>query len=164
MSIRLEARCSQATPKSAPPSKDLFYLAESTFSHELTDLTDCRNRTVLGSRLEDAAISAYLLHESATLANCYRDGLLAIDVFARLGSVNRLQGVPVVRGHDDDGIYIRSGQELTIVIISCAAAIGAAGALGGVGFLNATFPFFSPQTVYVTYGQYLDVPVTNQAA
>jgi hypothetical protein len=70
----------------------------------------------------------------------------------------------MVGRYDYNGIYIRSSQQFAIVIISFAAVIGSAGTVGGVGFINKPLAVLSPKTIHIAYGQYLNLPVANEAA
>jgi hypothetical protein len=64
--------------------------------------------------------------------------------------------------NDNHGIDIRARQQLTIIIISCAAGIGSTWTFGGIGILNKTLAILTSYTVNIAYGEYLDFPVADQ--
>ena len=50
------------------------------------------------------------------LRDVVADGLLDIDILARLAGMNGLQSMPMVRGADDDGVHILQFQEPAVIL------------------------------------------------
>src|SRR5262249_29260129 len=56
--------------------------------------------------LHDAVVLAGRLHHAPALDEVVRHRLLAVHVLAGLAGPDRGEGVPVVRGGDDDGVHV----------------------------------------------------------
>jgi hypothetical protein len=68
----------------------------------------------------------------------------------------------MVRRDDHDGVDVRAGQQLAVVVVAVTAAIRAGGAAGGVGRLDALLGFVPAHCVHVADGQHLDLRVAGQ--
>src|SRR5262249_37071788 len=87
------------------------HLAQAAALDELARATDVGGAAALGADLHDAVVFAGRLHHAPPLDKVVADRLLDVDVLAGLAGPDGGQGVPVVRGGDDQGgdVLVREG-------------------------------------------------------
>ena len=77
----------------------------------------------MAAGLEDPVVLPRGLDHGLPLGDGQRQGLLAIDVAARLHRGDRGQGVPVVDRADGDGVEVVAGEQLAEVAVGGAVAL-----------------------------------------
>jgi hypothetical protein len=145
-----------------PQRENRLDSAEPAGPDEFADGSYGGDRAVLGAGLEHPPISADRLDHLASFPDGYRNGFFAVDVFAGLCRVDRLQRVPVVGRGDHDGVDVGSKEQLAVIVVRCAAFVRAAGAPLGIAFFHAALGVLSPQAIDIANGQDLNRRIACQ--
>ena len=90
-------------------------LAEMTFVHPGQRLLDRGRRADLGAGLDDPVVLRGRVDDLAALPDVVGNGLLQVNVLARLAGPHGLQRVPVVRRRDGHRVDVVALQELPVV-------------------------------------------------
>ena len=69
----------------------------------------------LRTRLIDAAEAQERVGERSAFGDGHRAGLLAVDVFARLGGRDRKESVPAIAGRDEQGVNVLARPQLILI-------------------------------------------------
>ena len=101
-------------------------------ANELADLANSRNRAVLSAGLKDSAPAAHGLDDAPALVNVERNGLFAIDIFARFDGIDAHEGMPVIGRGDHDGVDVIARQQFPVIIVSGASLAPPVAAVNGV--------------------------------
>ncbi len=97
-----------AHPVLVGPRLDQPDRAQRAAFHVVDRVGVVRSAALLRPHLDDAIVLARDVHHHAALADRQRQGLLDVDVLARLAGHHRRQRVPVVRRADDDRVDVGS--------------------------------------------------------
>ena len=130
--------------------------ADHTLAHGLAKAREEGGRAPLTAGLQHALVHAHGLQHLLAVAHGQPQRLLAIDVFARRRSLDRLDGMPVVRRDDGHRIDVAARQQLAEIGIDGAPLERSGGGASGIGLLHAVAHRFAAEKLLVVL-----VPVTG---
>jgi hypothetical protein len=106
---------------SREPDFDFADLADAPIADEVAGQSEMGVAALLGAGLEDAVGLTLNLDQAFTFVYCEGQRFFTVDVFASLHGGHGDDGVPVVDGSADDGVYVVPFEKFTEIGVSFSA-------------------------------------------
>ena len=139
------------------------HVADVPAADQFAGAAEVVRRALLAAGLEDASVAPHRVDYRPRFADRQCQRLLAVNVLAGLGRLDRDDRVPVVGRGDDHRVDVVAGQQLAEVIVDSAIIGRAAALLLAVMVVDSFAGRFAPCRIDFAYGQDLDLAVSQVA-
>ena len=147
--------------RSVPVAVDVLQRPDPADLNQVTGGREVVYGALLEAPLEDPIMAAERIDQYARFVNREGDGLLAVDVLPGLRGHRRDDRMPSIARGDQDGIDIRTRQDLAEVLGGRAALVVSTPGLGRVRGLDRVLCVIQAPLVDVAHGNHLKVRVAD---